>query len=47
MGIEEMSIKDKYYLIRNQGEIGRKCIEKGYAIVKMPSGKIYKIRELG
>lgn len=43
----KMTIKDKYYLLRNQSIIGKECIENGYAIVKMPSGKIYKIRELG
>jgi hypothetical protein len=45
--VTEMTLKDKYYLLRNQSKIGKECIEKGYAIVKMPSGKIYKIRELG
>ena len=42
-----MTIKDKYHLLRNSSKISRDCIENGYAIVKMPSGKIYKIRELG
>jgi len=41
------NLKDKYYLLKNQSRIAKECIEKGYAIIKMPSGKIYKIRELG
>ncbi len=41
------NLKDKYYLLKNQSRIGKECIKKGYAIVRMPSGKIYKIRELG
>lgn len=43
----KMSLKDKYYLLKNQSKIGKECIEKGYAIVRMPSGKLYKIKELG
>ena len=40
-------LKDKYFLLKNQSIIAKECIKKGYAIVKMPSGKIYKIVELG
>ena len=43
----EITTQDRYHLLKNQSKIGKECIEKGYAIVKMPSGKIYKIRELG
>ncbi len=43
----KMSLKDKYYLLKNQSKIGKECIKNGYAIVRMPSGKLYKIKELG
>tara|TARA_R110000782_G_scaffold87834_1_gene169845 strand:+ start:1414 stop:1545 length:132 start_codon:yes stop_codon:yes gene_type:complete len=41
------NIKDSYYLLKNQSKIAKEIIEKGFAIVKFPSGKIYKIKELG
>lgn len=42
-----LDYKDKLYLLQNQTVIGKECLEKGYAIVKFPSGRIFKIRELG
>lgn len=42
-----MEVKDRYHILINQSKISRDCIKKGYAILKMPSGKIYKIRLLG
>tara|TARA_R110000772_G_C13041716_1_gene413011 strand:+ start:111 stop:242 length:132 start_codon:yes stop_codon:yes gene_type:complete len=41
------NLKDKYCLLKNQSRIGKECVKNGFAIVKMPSGKIYKIKELG
>ena len=41
------SIKDTYYLLINQSKISKYIIEKGFVIVKFPSGKIYKIKEIG
>ena len=43
----KMSLTDKYYLLKNQSKIGNECIKNGYAIIRMPSGKLYKIKELG
>jgi len=45
--MKELSVKDKIHLIKKQSDIGKMCIENGYAIIKLPSGKYYKIRELG
>ena len=45
--MNKMSLKDKYYLLKNQSKIGNECIKNGYAIIRMPSGKLYKIKELG
>ncbi len=43
----KIALKDKYALLKNQSKIGKACIKNGYAIVRMPSGKLYKIKELG
>ena len=47
MSMSKEDIRDKYYLMKNQRKIHLDCIKKGYSILKMPSGKIYKIKELG
>ena len=43
----KMSLNDKYHLLKNQSKIGKECAKKGYAIIKLPSVKTYKIKELG
>lgn len=42
-----LDYRDTLYLLQNQTVIGKECLEKGYAIVKFPSGRIFKVRELG
>jgi hypothetical protein len=43
----KITAKDMSHLIRNASKISRDTTENGYSEITMPSGKIYKIRELG
>ena len=40
-------IKDSIFLMKNQSKIYKEIIKNGFAVIEFPSGKIYKIKELG
>ena len=44
---KNLDYKLKLATLKKQSEIGRSCLNNGYAIVKLKNGKYYKIRELG
>jgi len=42
-----MDEMDRRYFVKKSSEIARTCNKNGQCIMKFPSGKTYKIRELG